>query len=118
MSVTLTHLVGWTHSPIDGGVPQRAFAELLKIAIPVVKDYHSDIFHDAVWLHDNVTDDSTLTFVYVVRENGTHLTLDASWSRAVVESFQNDRGARVFSGAIVCDERGAWTLALSERVKS
>ncbi len=48
------------------------FGELLKIAMPVVKAFHSDLYSDALWLRSHLTDETTqLTFYYQVRECGT-----------------------------------------------
>jgi hypothetical protein len=113
-AVTHTVLSGWSHDPIQCGIPQRVFGELIQIAAPVVKHYHSDMYHDAIMLQRHITDDSIVTFTYVVRDNGTHLNIDHEWSSAVVQAFRNDPGARVFSAAVICDERGEWTLAMSE----
>lgn len=70
---TVTHrLVGWgSFEDLASSIKPRVFGHMVQLAIPVVKEYHSDLFHDATWLNENLTAD--LTFDYVVRTSGTNL---------------------------------------------
>lgn len=51
------------------------FGELVKIAIPTIKSFHGDLYHDAEWIHDHITDDTEFpfTFHYQVRNTGTSI---------------------------------------------
>jgi hypothetical protein len=50
------------------------FGELVKLVTPIVKRYHSDLYHDALWIKDNV--EGPITFQYGVSKNGTHIGTD------------------------------------------
>ncbi|HSU36299.1 MAG TPA: hypothetical protein VLJ88_11635 [Propionibacteriaceae bacterium] len=47
------------------------FAAMLERAEPVVKHYRSDLFHDALWIHNHVNGE--MTWHWLVRECGTNL---------------------------------------------
>lgn len=65
-------LVGWgTFAELKDSIRPRLFGEMVKRAIPVVKEYHSDLFHDVHWLEENVTGETT--FDFLVRTSGTNL---------------------------------------------
>lgn len=63
------------------------FEELLTLALPIVGRFREDLYNDAIGLYKQLshyTDDTTLaifgdhhmTFIYSVREAGTHLFFD------------------------------------------
>ncbi len=52
------------------------FGYLVRLARPVQENYHSDLYHDAMWITSNVTD--ATEFEFVVRQNGTHIGTDAA----------------------------------------
>lgn len=55
----------------DGkNVFEPLFVELFKVAIPVIKAYHSDLGHDAIMLSNALAGDC---FLWGYRESGTHL---------------------------------------------
>lgn len=47
------------------------FGQMVKRAIPVVREYHSDLYHDAHWLAQHVTGETE--FDFLVRTSGTNL---------------------------------------------
>lgn len=49
-----------------------SFGELVKLAIPHIKHYHSDLFHDAVWLENNMSGES-FAFYWSVSDTGTSI---------------------------------------------
>lgn len=49
----------------------NALGEMVKLASPVLGEYHSDLYRDALWIHENLQPDSVL--FYAVRPSGTHL---------------------------------------------
>jgi hypothetical protein len=55
---------GWEHMP-----KSLIFEKMLDLALPVVKSYRSDFYHDAKWL-DSLPEEST-EFFFTVRESGT-----------------------------------------------
>lgn len=66
-----THLI---HN--DTVEPQTVFAELLQLAQPVVEHYHSDLYHDAIWLKDNLPNLMDDGFYFGIRTHGTHIGTD------------------------------------------
>lgn len=51
------------------------FGAMLQRAAPVLKHYRSDLYHDALWVDDHITD--AMTWTWLVRECGTNLGDDA-----------------------------------------
>lgn len=52
---------------------QLVFGELAKLAIPVLRYYHGDLYHDALWVSNHIAGMEPLTFYYGVRETGTNI---------------------------------------------
>lgn len=48
------------------------FGELVKLALPVLQAYHSDLYHDATWLQANLKG-VELTFFFGFDESGTNI---------------------------------------------
>lgn len=51
--------------------PQFIFGKMVASAAPVVREYHSDLYHDALSLEGFLAKESP--FYFVVRKYGTHL---------------------------------------------
>lgn len=74
MSTTETvRLTGWL-SFEEGATSIRAllFGAMVDRAFPVVREYRSDLYHDAQWLAEFVN--GPTTFDYLVRSSGTNLS--------------------------------------------
>lgn len=56
------------------------FGRLAELAFPVLTAYHSDLFHDALWIRDTVTGE-LFTFFWSVDQSGTALSLDNTGMR-------------------------------------
>lgn len=54
----------------------KVFGELVKLATPHVTAYHSDLYHDAVWLHENMCGDR-FGFFWSYNASGTTIGLSA-----------------------------------------
>lgn len=103
-------LAGWGNDPIHVGVPQRVFGELLKLAIPTVENYHSDIYWDAMWLNETIQRGTEgLTFWYGVRDNGTHTITRSGLLDAVLNCWP---GIQLYSIAVVNND-GMWVMLIS-----
>lgn len=72
-SLTSEHrLVGWgTFEDLSSSILALLFGHMVRLAAPVVEEYHSDLFHDAEWIRKNVT--GPTSFDFVVRTSGTHV---------------------------------------------
>lgn len=51
---------GWNE--LDDSIRARFFGELVKLAAPVLERYHSDLYHDARWVRENVTGPMVIFF--------------------------------------------------------
>jgi len=55
------------------------FGEMLQRALPMVRCYYSDLYHDALWLAENLNladHTSTFAFQWATKEAGTHIGTD------------------------------------------
>lgn len=88
------------NSPRD--VPrQLIFGQLVKLACPVVMHYHSDLYHDAMWLNSHIPDEVyRFVFFYGVRATGTSIGTDAQSVRV-----SNDRVYRI---TVTNRQTGEW----------
>jgi len=103
-------LVGWgTFEDLQLSIRARLFGELVKRATPVVKEYESDLFHDANWLTQHVN--GPCTFDWLVRDSGTNISLtDApSGANAAVIGVQIGAPGGVFYRVELVEERGQWS---------
>lgn len=119
----ITHrLGGWSLDPDQCGAKSNAFERLLDLAIPVITNYRSDLYHDAIWLdrHIETAKDplsneliapEDLVFYFVVRDYGTHIVQTDSWLAAITDSW---RDSNVYTIAIVCDD-GNWLMLVSQK---
>lgn len=115
---TVTHrLVGYGTDAkfIKGYVLPRVFGHLVRLAAPVVQEFHSDLYRDAEWLPLNVTGPCEMDFV--ARQHGTHLGMvGAKWNmaRSYMESpsmwTDDDKFYRL---ALTVDDRGEWSLTVT-----
>lgn len=78
------------------GVASLVFGHLMKLALPVITAYHSDLYHDALWL-DKYLAGASFTFYWAVRETGTQIGTDESlflnWIAAYRLTVILDRGS-------------------------
>jgi hypothetical protein len=113
-TTTETFLGGFGTDPAALGVDAHVFGALVKLALPVLTNYHSDLYRDAQWLQANLTADvvgDALTFWFVVRPSGTHIVQSADMLAAVRGVFRDDN-PRVYSVAVV-NRRGSWSLLVT-----
>lgn len=116
--VSETHrLVGWGSWEDIGEdyVLPRVFGHLVRLAAPVVQEFHSDLYRDAQWLPKNVTGPCEVDFV--VRHSGTYLGINgAKWNmaRTYITSPSNwSKGDRFYRLALTVDDRGEWSLTIT-----
>lgn len=119
MTTTTTEtvrLMGWL-SFEEGAVSIRAllFGAMLERALPVVKEYRSDLFHDAHWLDTHVH--GPAEFYWLVRHSGTNLN-----DGAIVGVQIGTGSTSVFYRIALTEERGLWsatftTIPLDEAAK-
>ncbi len=73
------------------------FGELVRRTEGVVKAYHSDLYHDAEWITENIS--GPTVFFWGIHESGTHLSMEPEATHPYcrsdfwrVEVRQDDRG--------------------------
>lgn len=110
-------LVGWgTYTQLKDQIAVRTFGHMIRLAAPVVKEYHGDLYHDAHnlpgHLDRNINAVETATSVYfAVRHSGTWLG-----DMAVMAATQahGDKTLRLYHLSIGCDERQAWSITITD----
>lgn len=106
-------LYGWVTEWADAASPVRAllFGQMVRRAIPVVEQYHSDLFHDAQWVAANVN--GACEFLWMVRMCGTNIA-----NSAEVQERISSREPRVlYHVALTMDASGCWWVTFSELVR-
>ena len=87
---------------ITSAVKALMFGELVKLAIPVVKHYQSDLFHDALWI-EKLT--GPAEFYFIVRTWGTHIGTDFDIVKAITNGNQNDENMKAYKVNLTCEDR-------------
>lgn len=67
------------YSPNDSSIKARLFGALMELALPILKCYRSDMYHDACWVEGMslpTSDDAPFSFLYGVRDSGTSVGND------------------------------------------
>ena len=102
---------GNVSDPIQSGIPQRLFGELVKLARPVVREFESDLYIDALWVREHVLDEHSapLEFWYTVRHSGTHIGQGEAGLRSVLGVFTDSIAYRLR----LSDNDGRWDLAIT-----
>jgi hypothetical protein len=105
-------LYGWADWTPGSARTIRAllFGEMVKRAKPVVKEYPSDLYHDAVWITENVN--GPTEFWWMVRHSGTNVA-----EYAVTQESIESGGSRVLYHVALTDEDGQWYATFSEYVR-
>lgn len=107
-------LVGWgSYATLCEQVMARTFGFMVQAAGLAVKEYHSDLFHDAGWLRREMDDvlgnpaNGPMRFMYCVRHHGTNVGDSA---RLMFESWNYDEALYLFE--VQVNERGEWHLSI------
>lgn len=83
---------GGTWNDVQSTIRATVFAVMLELAQDRVKHYRSDLYHDAMWLAEQVT--CPISFDWVVRESGTFIGDSAGycklneWDKSVKYRFE------------------------------
>jgi hypothetical protein len=65
-------LTGWgSWEDLHLSIKALLFGHMVKLATPVLQEYRSDLYHDALWLHTSVT--GPIEFEWLIRPSGTNL---------------------------------------------
>lgn len=101
----------WTGEVHDISLQARVFGVLVELASGRVREYRSDLYHDALWLQRNLTTAEVRAaggewaFSYAAEEWGTAIGFD--------EEMVSRRGGDVWRLTVRCDHPegdGLWTL--------
>lgn len=110
-------LVGWgSYSDLKNQIMSRTFGHMVRLATPVVKEYHSDLFIDALNLEANLdlglnAVETSTSVYYVVRHSGTWFG-----EQAVIAATSNhgDPTLRLYHLSIGCDDRQSWSITITD----
>jgi hypothetical protein len=108
-----TKHIGYETGRTEIGDIDRAetFGRLIGITRPILAFYCSDLYHDARWIHDNVTGPD-VTFYFGVRESGTSIGFDHALVKAYNVAVRQDWVSTVsLPGRLV----GRWRRATVSR---
>jgi len=114
-TIEKVRLTGWgTFEDLHLSIRALLFGHMVKRAIPVVHEYHSDLFHDANWITEHVN--GPCTFDWLARESGTNISLtDApSGANAAVIGVQIGAPGGVFYRIELVEERGMWSAIFTQ----
>lgn len=109
-------LVGWgNYASLRGSIQHRLFGFMVSAALPVVKEYHGDLFIDSEsmtkWLDETFAQGHDLaaeaSFLYCVRHSGTHF---GPFARFAFDSHAYD--AVLYNFEVRVDARGEWHLRI------
>lgn len=94
-------------------VLQRIFGSLVRIAAPVVQEFHGDLFHDAEWLRQHLT--GPMEFWFCARTSGTHIGLmdDTIWLNSVRGVNRSDKDAK-FVRCTLTQDGGRWEFTVTD----
>ncbi len=108
----IVRLWGWdrTWDGARSAVQCTLFGEMVKRAIPVVREYHSDLFHDAQWVRDNVT--GPMSFLFMVRYHGTHVGDSAE----IAEQQASTEPRTLYRVTVSVDGAGQWSATFAPLV--
>lgn len=110
-------LVGWGNfETLHHAILMHTFGWMVKAAIPVVKEFHGDLFTDADWIRRHLTElleadeegrpkNTHAAFLYCVRHSGTNT---GGTARFMFESLAYD--AALYNFEVRVDARGEWFL--------
>ena len=102
-------LVGWgSFDDLADRIRADVFGVLVQKAMPIIENYHSDLYRDAQWLQQNLAKDGLMQFTYGVRKNGTHLNgghhdASAIWGRGEIKAQWH---------MVLSQDRGYWSLLI------
>lgn len=103
-------LYGWVEECNDA-VRALLFGELVKRALPIRKMYHSDFFHDAVWVNENVRD--ATEFFYIARDAGSETT--RSLDLVKYHSSEIASGIHIiWRVELLCEQGGEWFVEFTQ----
>lgn len=110
-------LVGWgSYTDLKSQILSRTFGHMVRLATPVVKEFHSDLFIDAMNLEANLdlglnAVETGTSLYFAVRHSGTWFGEQAIHSAT---SNHGDSTFRLYHLSIGCDERQAWTIRITD----
>lgn len=111
-------LIGWgDYSTLKDQIASRTFGHMVRLATPVVKEYHSDLYIDAMNLpaliEQNMNAMETGTsFFYAVRKSGTFF---GEMALAADSQNHGDSTFRLYWIHLSMDARKAWIIEIEDR---
>ena len=90
-------------------LPIRAavFGHMVEHAMPVLKQYHSDLFHDTLWLTEHM--DGPTSFDWLVRASGT----DIGDNARVMAGIDHGPDNVLYRVTLACERGFRWTVTFN-----
>lgn len=114
-------LVGWgDFDDLDRTIKMRLYGKLVTLAAPIQREYHSDLFLDALTLDAQLRGEATIWFV--VRHSGTHLrvvndgTEDPTALSYVTSVTRVSSDSVTYRLVLTVDARQMWHLSTEQCV--
>lgn len=111
-------LVGWgEYRDLKDQIVCRTFGHMVRLAAPVVKEFLSDLYRDALGL-ETILDaglnqiERGTSFFFAVRHSGTWL---GEMALAADSQNHGDPTFRLYWITVGCDDRKAWTIEIEDR---
>ena len=115
-------LVGWgTYDQVVDSIKCRTFGHVVRLAAPIVQEFHSDLFWDAKIVSDlldaNLSSGQTeYEFAVCLRHSGTHVSDVGSDKGAAISASINETSAFLFRFILTMDDRQYWHLTINTLV--
>jgi hypothetical protein len=91
--------------------PALIFDHLVRLAQPIMQDYHSDLFHDAMWLNEyvnNIEPGESKTFYWYLADSHTHISAEPLPENCVSSKDH------VFTFTVSMELASWWQLTIQE----
>lgn len=104
---TSTLVYGGEWKDAESSIRAKVFGHLVELSRDRVKFYQSDLFHDAIWLKEEMT--GPMSFEWIARESGTHIGEVCQYVKD--DEFTNCTRYRF---EVLGDEKNRWILTIYE----
>lgn len=104
---TYTLVYGGDWKDAESSIRAKVFGHMVELAHNRVKFYLSDLFHDAIWLKEEMT--GPMSFEWITRESGTHI---GEVCKYVKDDDYSDVSRYRFE--VLGDDRNRWILNIYE----
>lgn len=113
--VTAKMLYGGSFEDRKTSIRALIFGEMFRLAEGHIEAYRGDLYHDAIWLTENVN--GPTSFEWVVRESGTHCE-HSDYIQKVIKMFGDEASLLHFRFDVIEDGSEHWKVVISQAAPS